>query len=250
MKRLLFIGLLITVLFEFSNAQTWKHRRFEIYGGIPTFHYFGDIGGSADEGNLFGLKDISIKSMRPGLTIGGIFRANDRIYLRANYSVGLITQSDKGSINEGRNFAFTSFVNEVSLQAMFFIKAESDKNYYYSVMQLRGGLNKLNKPLSVYVFFGMGSTFFSVTPKESFVGSSRFSSDESFSLAIPAGVGVKFAFSSTISFGAELGGRYLLSDYIDGFTSVNSKYNDVYYMMNLNVIYRFPKVARLRGKLR
>lgn len=245
MKRFLLVGL-VTLFFVTSGyTQAWKYRRYEIYGGIPTFHYFGDIGGSADKSNLFGLKDISLRAIRPGFAIGGIYRANEKFSIMANYNFGLLSQTDKGSRNEARNFAFTTLINEVSVQGMFFIIPEKEKNYYYSVMQLRGGLKQFNKPLSVYVFGGIGATFFSVTPKESFVGSERFTS-KSFTPAVPVGVGVKFAFTSQISFGAELGFRYLLTDYVDGFTSVSSKHNDLYYVMNFKVIYRFKKTSRNR----
>jgi len=247
MKRLIIFGILIFFLSESISAQTWKQRRLEAYGGISTLNYFGDIGGSADKSNLFGLKDISIRSTRPGISLGVSYRLTKLFYVRTHYTLGYITQSDKGSINNNRNYAFTTMLNEISFQGVFFIKPESDKNYYYSVMQLRGGLNQLNKPLSFYVYGGVGGSFFSVTPKENLVGSNRFTNNQSFTLAIPIGIGLKFAYSPTISFGAELGVRYLFSDYIDGFTSVNSKHNDLYYLMNLKVIYRFPKSKRLRG---
>lgn len=245
MKRILLIGLLIIGLNDFSIAQLWKQRRYEVYGAFTTLHYFGDIGGSADKSNLFGLKDISIRSTRPGFSAGGTFRLTEILYIKANYTLGFMASSDKGSVNERRNFAFSTLANEFSVQGMFFFKPENDRNYYYSVMQLRGGLHQLNKPLSYYIFAGFGGNFFKVSPKESMIGSNRFTSNQNFSMLIPVGIGLKFAFSPDISLGAELGARYLFSDYIDGFTSPTSKYNDIYYTVNFKFIYRIPKSTRL-----
>jgi opacity protein-like surface antigen len=230
-----------------GSAQTWKLNRIEAYGGLSTFHYFGDIGGSADENNLFGLKDIKLRSTRFGFSGGIVYRVEEKLYIKGYTSFGFFTQTDKGSINAARNNSFTTNANEISLQAMYFIIPESEQNYHYSVMQLRGGLRHLNNPLSVYAFAGIGGLFFSVTPKDNLVTDNRFNGDHSFAVVIPVGIGVKYAALPRISVGAEIGGRFVTSDYIDGFTTVNSKHNDVYYLMNLKVYYRFPRSKKIKG---
>jgi hypothetical protein len=61
--KLQYILLPLLLLFIFSNgsmAQKWKLKRYEGIVGIGTAHYFGDIGGTADETNLFGLKDVAL----------------------------------------------------------------------------------------------------------------------------------------------------------------------------------------------
>lgn len=214
---------------------------------MSTFHYFGDIGGSADENNLLGVKDVRLGSIRFGFSGGIVYRLEEKLYLKGHTSFGFLTQTDKGSINEIRNNSFSTYVNEISLQAMYFIIPESEQNYNYSVMQLRGGLRHLNTPLSVYAFAGVGGLLFSVTPKDNLITDNRYDGDHSFAVVIPVGIGVKYAALPRISVGAEIGGRFVTSDYIDGFTTVYSKHNDVYYIMNFKVYYRFPRSKMIKG---
>ena len=246
MRRIIVIFILL-VFSQTGFSQVWKLQRIEAFGGLSTYHYFGDIGGSADKSNLGGLKDINFKSIRPGFNFGGIFRLEERFYIKGYLSFGVLYQTDEGSKNEHRHLAFSTIANEFSLQGMYFIIPESNQNYYYSVMQMRGGLNRLNKPFSLYTFFGVGSLFYDVKPKDNLIGSASFKDNNSFAMVFPIGVGVKLNFIPRISFGAELGVRYVLSDTIDGLSTDNSQYNDIYYLFNFKVFYRFPRAKKLKG---
>ncbi len=233
-----------------TYGQAWKLQRLEVYGGLTTFHYFGDIGGSADKSNWFGIKDISIRSTRPGFSAGVVFRLDEKIYAKADLSLGVLASTDRNSVNYLRGHSFSTITNEISIRGLYFIIPESNQNYYYSVMQLRGGLRKLNQPFSLYAFFGVGSAFYSVFPNQSLKSDPRFNDNSSFAMLFPVGIGAKMAFIPRISFGAELSARYVLSDYLDGFTTKKSKYNDVYYLFNFNVYYRFPRAKHLKGLTR
>ena len=61
---------------------------------------------------------------------------------------------------------------------------------------------------------------------------------------IPAGLGATLIYTPNLNFGLELGGRYVFSDYIDGYHSQFSKANDVYYLMNVNITYKLKSGAR------
>ncbi len=236
----------IIVLFSFclivtiGYSQVWKLKRFEVWGGVSVFQSFGDIGGSASSNTLFGLKDLSLKSSRPGISFGGIYRVNERIYLQGSNSFGFFTQTDKGSKNSIRNYAYSTIADEISAQTQFFFIKEA-QNYNYDIMSMRGGLNGINKYLSVYAFAGVGGLFFKVTAKESLVDSPRFSDSQSFTLAFPVGLGVKYAYTPALSFGVELGARLTFTDKLDGLTTAYSKHNDFYYIMNFKAIYRLTK---------
>jgi opacity protein-like surface antigen len=246
MKRFVLLFLSI-FLFLSGYSQIWKLKRFEVWGGVSVFQYFGDIGGSADGSNLFGIKDISLKSNRPGINIGGTYRVNERIYIHGSNSLGFFAQTDKGSRNSSRNFAFYSIADELSVQGAFYILKEKT-NYYYSIMGMRG-LKNLNRPLSLYAFVGAGGLFFKVTPKEDLIGSSRLVDSKWVTVTFPVGLGLKFAYSPELSLGMELGARATLTDYLDGFTSSLSKHNDLYYLLNFKVIYRLAKGKGLRQQL-
>lgn len=244
MKKIALPILLIFTLSYAGLAQQWKLAPLELYGGIPSFQYFGDIGGSASESNLLGLKDISFTKIRPGLTLGGRYQIIKPLLVRASYSFGFLTQSDVNSRNEPRNFAFRTMINEVYAGVEFYLIPESDENYFYSIMQVRGGLRHFRQPLSLYVLLGAGGVQYSVTAKDDLVGSSRFVGDKSFTMVVPIGIGVKYAIMPKVSIGAELTARYTMTDYLDGLTSPYSEFNDVYYSLNINVNYKIQKTRK------
>lgn len=244
MKRILLISILFFIS-HLSFSQAWKVRRFEIWGGLSVFQFYGDIGGSASANNLYGLKDIKLNSTRPGFNIGASFRLEERIYLHGTNTFGFLSASDKNSRNSSRDYAFSAIADEISIQGVVFLIKEN-QNYYYSIMKKRGGLNKINRPLSVYVFAGFGGLFYKTFPKDNLVGSPRFDNTQVLTLTAPLGIGAKLAFSPKVSYGVELGARYVFSDQLDGLTTQYSKYNDLYYIINIKVIYRLYKGRGLK----
>ncbi|HNV51744.1 MAG TPA: DUF6089 family protein [Tenuifilaceae bacterium] len=239
MKRILTLCLILSIAYS-SSSQTWKRHRLEVFVGLPISHYFGDIGGTASSNNLFGLKDVSFRALRPGLSVGAIYRLNQLLYIQASCNFAYLGSSDKGSRNEARNYGFSTYGSEITATALFYIIPESDRNYFYSVMDLRGGLRHINKPLSLYVFAGAGGLFYSVSPKFDLIDSDRFDNSENFTPIIPFGIGMKYQIMPRILLGAEFGARYVLSDYIDGLSPTQSKHNDTYYILNFKVAYRLP----------
>jgi len=248
MKRILTLFLFLSITF-FGYSQTRSFKRYEVFYGVSVFQYFGDVGGTADKSSLFGLKDISLMANRPGFNFGATYKLAEGLYVQATNTFGLIAQKDEGSRNSNRGFSFRSIVNELSVQGVFFIIPEK-KNYYYSIMSMRGGLKKINQPLSLYAFAGVGGLYYKVKAKENLVGSPRFVGDKTFTLAIPVGLGLKFAYSPDLSFSMELGARITQSDYLDGVTSPYSKHNDMYYLLNFRVLYRISKVKDIKKLFR
>ncbi len=242
MNRLLLIFSLCTLFFS-GNSQNWKYQRYEIYGGISVFQYYGDIGGSADKSNMLGLKDISLKSNRPGINFGVIYRVSERVYLHGSNIFGLFAQTDAGSRNSSRNFTFTTIADELTVQGSYYFIKEN-KNYNYFNIDLRGGFKNLKKIISAYAFTGAGALFFKASPKDDLDGSPRFDGSKSMTLAFPVGVGFKLNYTPKLSFAAEIGARLTLTDYLDGVTSSFSKHNDFYYIINFKMLYRLKDVKR------
>lgn len=239
-----FILLLLLSLLVYSGfSQSWRYQRYEVWGGVSVFQYYGDIGGSADKNNWLGLKDISLKSNRPGINFGGVVTLNDRIYLQGSNAFGVFAQTDVGSRNSARNFAFTTIADELTVQVAYFFLAEN-KNYNYANIDLRGGFKNLKKIISAYGFAGTGGIFFKVTPKLSMIGSPRFDGSKSIAMVFPVGVGVKVAYTQSFSIAAEIGARLTLTDKLDGYTSQYSKHNDFYYIMNFKAIYHLSNKKR------
>lgn len=244
MKRLILIIIGLILSFPIYSQQ-WKTRRFEVWGGLSVFQFFGDIGGAATSNNLYGLKDLKLNSTRPGFNIGVSYRLEDRIYIYGTNSFGVFSATDKNSKNSIRNFAFYSIADEIAVQGVFYLIREN-QNYYFDIMRKRGGLKRVNRPISLYVFAGMGGLIYKTIPKDNFIGSSRLDNKQMFTLTIPAGLGAKMAYTSQVSFGVELGARYVFSDKLDGLTTQFSKFNDIYYVLNFKVIYRLQKGKGLK----
>ncbi|MDD2277877.1 MAG: DUF6089 family protein [Bacteroidales bacterium] len=244
MKRIIATFIAVLSITGLSFSQQWKTAPLELYGGISNLLYFGDIGGASSESSLMGIKDFRFSKIRPGITLGARYQVMKPLTLRASYTLGVLTQSDLNSRNESRNFAFRTLINEFTIGAEFYIIPESDENYYYSIMQIRGGLRHYKQPFSLYATLGAGALLFNVTPKEDLVTSPRFNDTKSFTMVIPVGIGCKYAIMPKISIGAELLLRLTTTDFIDGYTSQFSESNDLYYSLNIKVNYKIQKSRR------
>jgi hypothetical protein len=240
-----YIAILAVVICSFHGySQPWKSARLEVFGGFSGLQYFGDIGGTADATNLLGLKDINLGKLRPGVLVGARYHITKPFQVKASFQTGFLTQADDGSRNEGRELSFSTYISEITAVAEYYIIPESDENYYYSIMQVRGGLRHFKQPYSLYVFAGLGGIYYSVTPDELLLASPRFNGDKHITMVIPAGVGFKYAILPKICLGLELGGRYTFTDYLDGYTSPYSKHNDVYYSFALLFNYKIQKTRK------
>lgn len=247
MRRVIF--LIVGVLTGLTlHAQSWKLNRIDVYLGFPVNHYFGDIGNSANTNAITSIKDFRIRTLRGGFGGGVGFKVNPLISAQASLNTGFLGNTDNGSYYKSRDYSFSTFYSELTVKGIYYIIPESNQNYYYRIMDLRGGLHHLNKPLSFYIFFGAGGLFYSASPNDKMLarpsvpGSSKLEIDDSkyFTLVIPVGVGAKYEFYPRFQLGVELGARYVTTDYLDAFSSVYSNHNDMYYTINFNVYYKIP----------
>ena len=245
--KLQYILLPLLLLFIFSNgsmAQKWKLKRYEGIVGIGTAHYFGDIGGTADETNLFGLKDIEITKTRPSLYLGVRYKIRHNIAVKANFIYGFLSGNDEGSRNSDRNFAFSSGIIEPSFQVEYSIIPEEHRYRSSAMFNRRGMINNYSK-FNIYLYAGIGGVIANDKPNDELLNSGRYEADHpKFGLAFPMGVGLKYVLSSNWSVGGEFGGRFTSTDYLDGYTSQFSKHNDVYYFFNFQAIYRVKTSRR------
>ncbi|MDD2197192.1 MAG: DUF6089 family protein [Bacteroidales bacterium] len=246
MKKGIFIFIAGVMLSGLGFSQHWRTAPLEFYGGISGFHYFGDIGGTSSESSFLGIKDINFSKIRPGFTLGVRYQIMKPLNLRASYSLGILTQSDLNSRNENRNFAFRTLINEFTIGAEFYLIPESEENYYYSIMQVRGGLRHYRQPLSLYVTINAGALMFNTTPKENLATSPNFDNSKSFAVVLPLGVGCKYAIMPKISIGAELLLHLTTTDLLDGYESQYSKFNDIFYSLNIKVNYKIQKSKNRR----
>jgi len=242
MRRIVSLLLGSVVSIGSLHAQTWKMNRTEIFVGLPVNHYFGDIGNSPNTNPITSIKDFRFKVLRTGIGGGVSYKVNPLLAGQVSLNVGFLSNTDKGSYYNSRGYQFSTFFSEVAIKGLYYIIPESHQNYYYSIMDLRGGVKHLNKPFSLYIFAGVGGLFFNTSPnsKLSNRGAPEVNDNKYFSLVIPAGIGGKFEFYPRLQLGIEVGARYVTTDYLDAFSSAFSRHNDMYYTINFNVYYKIP----------
>ncbi|NLJ44741.1 MAG: hypothetical protein GX431_13865 [Bacteroidales bacterium] len=235
MKRSLLIVILFCFAVQLSDAQLWKMKRWEAQAGIGPSFSFPDVGGFSQGDNLLGLRDISYRQTR--FNIGGSirYRWSRTVNTRLSLTYAMLHSTDERGSNEGRQFESLTHLFEPSMiLEYYFIKNKYESSYLF----LRGkSLWSLLGSLDMYAFAGVGGALYSVNANDYLTSKNQKSSG--FTGVIPAGIGATLIYTPNINFGIELGGRYTLTDYLDGYHSEQfSKANDVYYLLNFTVTYK------------
>lgn len=251
--NLRFIVILIFLASIFTNgfSQRWKLTRYEAVGGIGTTNVFGDIGGTADKSNWFGIKDIRIAETGYSLYLGARYFFTENTAIKYNMIYGHAAGSDANSKNADRQFSYKTSFFEPSVQYEYYFIKEGRRNRMSNIYNRRGMINNYTL-LSAYAFGGLGGLIFSpkltsggrlpdaATPHFELVdGYSKFSG------VLALGAGVKYSIDKEWSIGFEFGRRFTFTDYLDGLS--NSKYshsNDTYYFGVINVIYKLETNRR------
>lgn len=255
-RNIVILILLMSLSVSGGYSQKWKLRRYEAVAGIGTAHYFGDIGGSATEENLFGIKDIELFNTRPSFYVGARYKIRHNMAVKVNFIWGFLKGSDEGSYPEtayNRHAEFTANIFEASAQFEYSIISEEQKYRTNAMFSKRGMINNYSH-YNIYAFAGIGGVF--GWPKlEGEWSYYQYDPGTELGLTFPIGLGLKYVMSSNFSIGVEFGGRLTTTDYLDGYHIEGaSKANDIYYFADFNVIYRiktsrrgFPILGRRRA---
>ena len=241
MKRAIIAISLLCLLAPISQAQDlWKVRRYEFGVGLGPSMFFGDVGGFSKTKNILGLRDMSFLQTRYNLNLNAKYRITREINVRFSLTQGLLHATDARGSNPGRGYeASTSIIEPAILGEYYFIKNSVEGDY--SFVKGRNGISSgLLSTIDAYAFTGFGGLIYSTTPNALLKAREVVEgiTPGGFTAVIPVGVGASMAFNSSFSFGLEFGGRYSFSDNLDGFTSQFSSSNDVYYFLNLTVLYK------------
>jgi hypothetical protein len=233
-------------------SQKWKLRRYEGIVGIGTAHYFGDLGGTPDKNNLFGIKDIELFNTRPSFYFAARYKIRQNMAVKANFVFGFLKGDDDKGRNIERNAAFSSMIFEPSAQFEFSIISEEQRFRTNAMFNKRGMINNYSH-YNLYAFAGVGGVFGWVKPKKNLVNyDNRYGIDKSpAGFAFPIGLGFKYVLSANLSIGAEFGGRITTTDWLDGYApniiypyGTFSHAQDIYYFADFNVIYRIKTSRR------
>ena len=219
--------LLILILHSalFLKAQRYQFDRYEAILGLGTTAIFGDIGNMG---------------IRPAASLGVRYTLKKSVSFKASLDFGFGYGNDEGSQNEARGYSYSTFLIEPSIHGEFFFFRSDGTGY------TRKGFRLEVPRFSSYAFIGLGAAWFKPTPGDEF--EQDFEDNfRNVALVFPGGIGIQVGVARKLMIGIEVGGRYARTDYIDGYTSDNSKSLDVYYFAVLNAAYRFSSFSFGRG---
>ncbi|MCB0627352.1 MAG: outer membrane beta-barrel protein [Saprospiraceae bacterium] len=203
MKRTLF--LLPLIVFSWSLRAQY----FEVGGQIGLSNYVGDLS--------YNSSALYLGESHFAAGVFGRFNINQFMAVKLGLNYGSITGRDENATDafiRERNLSFKSSLVEVGLTGEFNIPGFMPYN--------------LARPLSAYLFGGIGYTFFN--PKAFYQGRwydlqplgtegqglPGFEAPyQKSTLVIPFGLGVKYALTDQLNIGLEIGARRAFTDYLD-----------------------------------
>ncbi|MDE1193397.1 MAG: DUF6089 family protein [Arachidicoccus sp.] len=223
-----FFFLIIILFFATSlQAQNFGERAsIGIYGGIMQYH------GSMPE---------TEKKFAAGINLH--YEITDKIALRFQYTASeagggdssLNNIANNGNDIRSQHYYFNTNINEFNLLAE------------YNFFNINAGAK-----FTPYIFSGIG--YYNFKPYQTELvtranGTVRYQNVamkqvEKFSnwkTNIPAGIGIKYAFSPNFMINAEGSYRFLFNKYIDNYIADNKK--DSYYTITLGIIFRLSKIS-------
>lgn len=231
---LLYLLLLITpVVFSqnsggFGNSKNWSLNKHEVYFNIGSTHFLGDLGGLNREGTQKSLVDLDFSSTRIGGGIGYRFRFHPRWATSTQLHFGIVSGADSNTdevIRRSRNLSFRSPILELSQRIEFIILAKEEGGARYSRLGTKGRATKADV---LYIFSGISGFYYNpqtqingawtnLRPLKTEGQGLPGGQDEygKFSIAIPMGLGFKFAIGKFWRLGMEISLNKTFTDYID-----------------------------------
>ena len=223
----LVLTLCLTFVTLAINGQSWKFLRNEFSFGLGASSFLGDLGGANRIGshNIVGYRDFEFKATRPAIQIGYRRFFSPNIAAKANFIFGQVSGNDaltQETYRKNRNLHFKSPIAELAVQVEYFPFRE----YFGHIYRSNGVVGKRVNHLSPYLFGGIGGFWYN--PKAKYNGTweklrplkTEGVEYGSFSIALPVGLGLKYAIDKQWSIGLEVGIRYTFTDYIDDVSTV------------------------------
>ncbi len=224
--KILLLFILIPFLIEAQTSSRWKRMRYELFFGLGTTNFLGELGGADREGTNF-VRDLEISMTRPATYIGLRYRIAETFSTKLMFSYGILRGDDKLTNEKFRNYrnlAFRSPIIELSNQFEYSIIREK-QGHRYNLRRVRG-LKGFRT--NTYFFVGFGVFYFN--PKNKYQGKwyalqplgtegqglvptrKKYSR---INMAIPYGIGFKYGLNRRTNIGIEFGARKTFTDYID-----------------------------------
>lgn len=218
----------------FRQSSYWKTQRKEVSFGFGISNFLGELGGRNQIGSPF-VWDLELSQTRPAAHIDFRYYVARKMALRSRLTYGILAGNDNLTsepFRQNRNLNFKTDLYEASLVFEFHLYREELGHVY----DLRGVEGTKSSRVGFYFFAGVGGFYFD--PKAQFEnawvqlkplgteGQGLEGGAEEYNnlqVCIPMGVGLRKAFSKTLSAGLELQYTKTFTDYID---DVSTKYYD------------------------
>ncbi len=242
MKNRLWIYILFLLLVMPSEmqAQRWRLQRYEASLGLGTTHSFMDIGSES-----YGLKAFQFAGTRPNASFSASFKIIED--LSAKLDLSYIQFSGVDNDNRLTVTSFVSNAFEPKLTVEYNILGGGKTFGSTATFDRRGMVNDYNT-FYLYAFAGVGGLLSKAKAfdenREILLNATYFDTNMHFGVVFPMGIGAKYSINSNWSVGIEIGGRFTLTDNIDGYATPFSSYNDRYILTNFKAIYKIRNDRR------
>ena len=231
-QRMLFVcSVQAGSMFFCANANAQKTS--EVGVGLGATNYRGEVSPNYQLQNsrpaftVFYRKDVSVPITLRGGLMAGLLRADDGNVVGAN-----------GSVPPLQNYRQVNLKGSV-LEASAIVE--------YNFMAYHSRADKVH--FTPYLFAGVAGYYASTTSVSNnpALGSTFNLSGSMMGIAIPAGVGFKYALSQHLNLGLEVGARKTFTDQLDHLASqdpllVNPHDQDWYYYSGISLSYTFFKI--------
>ncbi len=184
----------------------------------------------------FGGGPVIVKSDIGDISMGGNlgaalrYRVQDHLALKASINGGLIFGNDAGTEFESRGFKYYTYFGELTGQLEFWFLKEG-----------RGfsgqGMRAYKPRVRPYLYAGGGPVIY--VPKHYHEDAADLDEFDSYTIMLAAGAGFLYKINADLLMGFHAGGRLVPSDYLDGFSPSISESNDMYFITQFNLVYRF-----------
>jgi len=194
-----------------------------------------------------GLADRPLANMVNGFrpNVGANVRFRVLEGLSANLDLGYVMYGgrDEQGSSHGRYYSFNSHAFQHVVRAEYLVFGGRTSPLSDAIYNRRGMLNSYNQ-LYIYLFAGGGGVLSKSKVKDldnegvEPLSNPGYNNNLVYTAVFPLGVSVKWELDPRWSIGVELGYNFTLSDYLDGYASEFSQYNDSYYLTSVRAIYK------------
>ena len=234
LKFLIIVAFSLIFGFAESFAQYWRKDRAEIIGSLGSTNFLGELGGrnSTGSGSFY---DLELNATRPAVSFGYRYSLSAYTKIRGSLSWGVLSGNDQFTgepFRHNRNLHFRSQIVELSgIYEIYFNRERGGHRY-----SIAGAKGMRAKNSTYYGFIGIGGFYFN--PKAFYNGSwvalqplgtegqglpGEGPKYSRLNVAVPIGLGMRYAIDEFWKIGVEIGYRKTFTDYID---DVSTEYYD------------------------